>query len=110
MLIHVLKDWHTILDYSGIPSARKLLRDHLVYRCVSKTGTTYMTAKDVKSNKSIIRVNLPDDLDEKVIDELVDKNASFKRNKKYILNHWRDVCWEFVPTITEKGIRERSSD
>lgn len=83
-----------------------MLRDHLIYRCVSKAGTSYITAKEVKRDKSIIRVNLPDYLDAKVIDALVDKNSSFRRDKKYILNHVGDICWEVVPAIAEKGIRK----
>lgn len=77
-----------------------------MYRCVSKKGTAYLTAKDVKKDRSIIRVNLPDFLDNKVIDELIDKRGAFKRDKKYILENVGHVSWEFVPGIVEKGIRK----
>jgi hypothetical protein len=104
MLYHLL---HSKRLHSRHSECKKIVKgSSCIQMRFSKTGTSCMTAKDFRRDKIIILVNLPGYLDEKVIDDLIDKNASFKKDKKYILNYVGDMCRQYAPTMTEKGIRK----
>ncbi|MGD9533822.1 MAG: hypothetical protein AB7V56_08650 [Candidatus Nitrosocosmicus sp.] len=97
-------------DYTlEIPSVKQLFKRFLLYRCVSKGKTEYLSCAQVTRSRDIIGVYSRRYLDQKVVNEIIHNNPLFRDDKRYIIDYYNDIGWEFIPDRNRMGLRQLMS-